>query len=116
MRKSKPKKRVRLSDQKFSDTLVTRFVNKLMLDGKKCISDSIFYSALHQSKDKAEKEGKSVLEIWQKALENVTPNVEVKSRRVGGATCQVPTEIRAERRVAYSMKNVTLFEIGRAQV
>lgn len=109
MRKSKPKMRVILPDPKFNDTLVTQFVNNLMLDGKKSISYSIFYSALDQIKDKAEKEGKSVLEIWKKALENVTPNVEVKSRRVGGATFQVPTEIRAERKVAYSMKNLILF-------
>ncbi|HHU57304.1 30S ribosomal protein S7 [Geofilum rhodophaeum] len=109
MRKSKPKKRVILPDPKFNDTLVTQFVNNLMLDGKKSISYSIFYSALDQIKDKAEKEGKSVLEIWKKALENVTPNVEVKSRRVGGATFQVPTEIRAERKVSYSMKNLILF-------
>lgn len=109
MRKSKPKKRVILPDPKFNDTLVTQFVNNLMLDGKKSISYSIFYSALDQIKDKAEKEGKSALEIWKKALENVTPNVEVKSRRVGGATFQVPTEIRAERKVSYSMKNLILF-------
>lgn len=109
MRKSKPKKRVLLPDPKFNDTLVTQFVNNLMFDGKKSIAYGIFYSALEQVNEKAEKEGKSVLEMWKKALENITPNVEVKSRRVGGATFQVPTEIRAERKVSYSMKNLILF-------
>ncbi|HBX89355.1 MAG: 30S ribosomal protein S7 [Bacteroidales bacterium] len=114
MRKSKPKKRVILPDPKFNDTLVTQFVNNLMFDGKKSTSYSIFYSALDLVKDKAEKEGKSVLEIWKKALENITPNVEVKSRRVGGATFQVPTEIRPERKVSYSMKNLILFSRKRS--
>ncbi|WP_062124733.1 30S ribosomal protein S7 [Geofilum rubicundum] len=109
MRKSKPKKRVILPDPKFNDTLVTQFVNNLMYDGKKSISYSIFYTALDLMKDKAEKEGKPALEMWKKALENITPNVEVKSRRVGGATFQVPTEIRSERKVSYSMKNLILF-------
>ncbi|MCA1744263.1 MAG: 30S ribosomal protein S7 [Bacteroidales bacterium] len=109
MRKSKPKKRVILPDPKFNDTLVTQFVNNLMFDGKKSISYSIFYTALDLMKEKAEKEGKPALEMWKKALENITPNVEVKSRRVGGATFQVPTEIRAERKVSYSMKNLILF-------
>ncbi|GAO30025.1 SSU ribosomal protein S7p [Geofilum rubicundum JCM 15548] len=80
-----------------------------MYDGKKSISYSIFYTALDLMKDKAEKEGKPALEMWKKALENITPNVEVKSRRVGGATFQVPTEIRSERKVSYSMKNLILF-------
>jgi small subunit ribosomal protein S7 len=114
MRKSKPKKRVILPDPKYNDTLVTQFVNNLMFDGKKSTSYSIFYSALDLVKDKAEKEGKSVLEIWKKALENITPNVEVKSRRVGGATFQVPTEIRPERKVSYSMKNLILFSRKRS--
>ncbi|HHU00985.1 30S ribosomal protein S7 [Xiashengella succiniciproducens] len=109
MRKSKPKKRVLLPDPKYNDTLVTQFVNNLMYDGKKSIAYSIFYSALDVVKEKTEKEGKSPLEIWKKALENITPNVEVKSRRVGGATFQVPTEIRPERKVSISMKNLILF-------
>lgn len=109
MRKSKPKKRVILPDPKFNDTLVTQFVNNLMFDGKKSIAYHIFYNALDIVNDKAEKEGKSPLEVWKKALENVTPSVEVKSRRVGGATFQVPTEIRSERKVSYSMKNLILF-------
>ena len=109
MRKSKPKKRVLLPDPKFNDTLVTQFVNNLMFDGKKSIAYQIFYNALDLFNDKAEKEGKTPLEMWKKALENVTPSVEVKSRRVGGATFQVPTEIRPERKVSYSMKNLILF-------
>lgn len=109
MRKSKPKKRVLLPDPKFNDTLVTQFVNNLMFDGKKSIAYQIFYNALEIINDKAEKEGKSPLDMWKKAIENVTPSVEVKSRRVGGATFQVPTEIRSERKVSYSMKNLILF-------
>jgi len=114
MRKSKPKKRVLLPDPKFGDTLVTQFVNNLMVDGKKSVAYGIFYSAMDKIKDKAEKEGKSVLEMWKKALENITPSVEVKSRRVGGATFQVPTEIRADRKVSYSMKNLILFSRKRS--
>jgi small subunit ribosomal protein S7 len=109
MRKSKPKKRVLLPDPKFNDTLVTQFVNNLMYGGKKSIAYQIFYNALDIINDKAEKEGKSPLDLWKKAIENVTPSVEVKSRRVGGATFQVPTEIRSERKVSYSMKNLILF-------
>ncbi|HLW06488.1 MAG TPA: 30S ribosomal protein S7 [Marinilabiliaceae bacterium] len=109
MRKSKPKKRVLLPDPKFGDTLVTQFVNNLMKDGKKAVSYGIFYSAMKQIEAKAESEGKTVIEIWKKALENITPSVEVKSRRVGGATFQVPTEIRGDRKVSYSMKNLILY-------
>ncbi|MDR2929249.1 MAG: 30S ribosomal protein S7 [Cytophagaceae bacterium] len=109
MRKSKPKKRVLLPDPKFNDTLVTQFVNNLMYDGKKSTAYTIFYDALDMIGDKAEKEGKTSLEMWKKALENITPSVEVKSRRVGGATFQVPTEIRPERKVSYSIKNLILF-------
>ena len=109
MRKSKPKKRIILPDPKFNDTLVTQFVNNMMFDGKKSISYSIFYDAMDRMAEKAEKEGKSVLEMFKKALENITPAVEVKSRRVGGATFQVPTEIRADRKVSVSMKNLIAF-------
>jgi len=80
-----------------------------MYDGKKSIAYKIFYDALDLLASKAEKEGKSPLEMWKKALENITPAVEVKSRRVGGATFQVPTEIRPERKVSYSIKNLILF-------
>lgn len=109
MRKSKPKKRVMLPDPRYNDTLVTQFVNNLMVDGKKSIAYGIFYSALDQFNDKAVKEGKTPLEMWKKALENITPSVEVKSRRVGGATFQVPTEIRPERKVSFSMKSLISF-------
>lgn len=101
MRKSKPKKRYLLPDPKFQDPLVTKFVNYLMLDGKKSVSYSIFYDALEQAEKKS---GESGLEVWRRALSNLTPSVEVKSRRVGGATFQVPVEIRPERRVNLSIK------------
>ena len=114
MRKAKPKKRILLPDPKFGDTLVTQFVNNLMLDGKKSIAFGIFYDALDLVAPKAEKEGKSALEYFKKALENITPTVEVKSRRVGGATFQVPTEIRPERKVSVSIKNMILYSRKRS--
>ena len=109
MRKSRPKKRILLPDPKFNDVLVTRFVNDLMVDGKKNLSYKIFYAALEIVKEKTEKTGKSPLEVWKKSLENITPGVEVKSRRVGGATFQVPMEVRPERKVSISIKNMVLF-------
>ncbi len=110
MRKSKPKKRILLPDPKFNDVLVTRFVNDLMVDGKKTLAFNIFYNALEIVDEKlAKKEEKGALEIWKKALENVTPSVEVKSRRVGGATFQVPMEIRPSRKISISIKNMILF-------
>jgi small subunit ribosomal protein S7 len=109
MRKSRPKKRILLPDPKFNDTLVTRFVNDLMMDGKKNLAFKIFYDSLEIVKAKTEKLEKSPLEIWKKALENITPAVEVKSRRVGGATFQVPMEIRPERKMSISIKNMILF-------
>ena len=109
MRKSKPKKRVILPDPDFNDTKVTKFVNHLMYDGKKNVSYEIFYSALKTVKAKLPNEEKSALEIWKSALDNITPQVEVKSRRVGGATFQVPTEIRPDRKESISMKNVILY-------
>ena len=109
MRKSKPKKRQLLPDPKFNDTTVTRFVNSLMYDGKKSISYDIFYSALNTVKAKLPNDEKSALEIWKAALDNITPQVEVKSRRVGGATFQVPTEIRPDRKESISMKNLILY-------
>lgn len=114
MRKAKPKKRILLPDPKFGDTLVTQFVNNLMLDGKKSIAFGIFYDALDLVASKAEKEGKPALEYFKKALENITPTVEVKSRRVGGATFQVPTEIRPERKVSVSIKNMILYSRKRS--
>lgn len=101
MRKSKPKKRIILPDPKFNDTQVTRFVNNMMLDGKKSIAYSIFYDAVELVEKRTSENG---LEMWKKALNNVMPAVEVKSRRVGGANFQVPTEVRPERKVALGMK------------
>lgn len=101
MRKAKPKKRYILPDPKFGDTLVTKFVNNLMLSGKKSVSYSIFYDAIDVVSKKTSEDG---LEIWKKALNNVTPAVEVKSRRVGGATFQVPLEVRPERKVSLGIK------------
>ncbi len=109
MRKAKPKKRVILPDPVFGDLKVSKFVNHLMYDGKKNKSYEIFYAALNIVSEKLSNEEKSALEIWKQALENITPLVEVKSRRVGGATFQVPTEIRADRKESVSMKNLILF-------
>lgn len=114
MRKAKPKKRILLPDPKFGDIMVTQFVNNLMVDGKKATAYGIIYDAFDRIADKAEKEGKSVLEFFKKALENITPAVEVKSRRVGGATFQVPTEIRGPRKVSISMKNLILYSRKRS--
>ena len=109
MRKAKPKKRVILPDPVYNDQKVSKFVNHLMYDGKKNTSYEIFYAALETVKTTLPNEEKSALEIWKKALDNVTPQVEVKSRRVGGATFQVPTEIRPDRKESISMKNLILF-------
>jgi len=114
MRKAKPKKRILLPDPKFSDVLVTRFVNNLMLDGKKSIAYTIFYDALDIVGEKLKDADKAPLEVWKQALENVTPQVEVKSRRVGGATFQVPMEVRPERKVSISMKNLVMYSRKRA--
>ncbi len=109
MRKAKPKKRIILPDPKFHDTLVTRFVNMLMLSGKKSVSFNIFYDALEIVSNKMKDSEKAPLDIWKKALENITPQVEVKSRRVGGATFQVPMEVRPDRKISLSMKNMILY-------
>ncbi|MBQ8863160.1 MAG: 30S ribosomal protein S7 [Rikenellaceae bacterium] len=114
MRKAKPKKRILLPDPKFGDVLVTRFVNNLMLDGKKSIAYAIFYEAMDMVGEKMKDADKAPLEIWKQALENITPQVEVKSRRVGGATFQVPTEVRPERKISLSMKNMVLYSRKRA--
>jgi len=109
MRKAKPKKHVILPDPKFGEVMVSKFVNHLMLDGKKTISYELFYTALETVGEKMKSEEKSALEIWKQALDNITPLVEVKSKRIGGATFQVPTEIRADRKESISMKNMILF-------
>jgi small subunit ribosomal protein S7 len=114
MRKSKPKKRIILPDPKFNDVLVTRFVNDLMVDGKKTVAYSVFYDAIELVGQKSKNDEISPLEIWKKSLENITPQVEVKSRRVGGATFQVPMEIRSDRKLSISIKNMIIFSRKRA--
>ena len=109
MRKAKPKKRILLPDPKFNDPYVTRFINNLMFSGKKTVAFKIFYDSLDIVGDKMKNAEKSPLEIWKQALDNVTPHVEVKSRRVGGATFQVPLEIRSDRKVSMSMKNLIFY-------
>lgn len=106
MRKTKAKKRILLPDPKFNDVLVTRFVNNLMYDGKKSISYDVFYDAIELVQKRTEQDG---LETWKKALSNVTPAVEVRSRRVGGATFQIPSEIRPERKVSMGIKWMILY-------
>jgi len=101
MRKTQPKKIPLAPDPKFNDTLVTRFVNNLMWGGKKSVSYHTFYTAL----EKVEKQtGESGYEVWKKALSNITPGVEVRSRRIGGATFQIPTEVRSDRKISLSIK------------
>src|SRR4051812_29237093 len=101
MRKTKPKKKYLLTGPKIKDTMGNKFVNSLMYDGKKSLAYNIFYDAVELVEKRAKENG---LEIWKKALTNVSPAVEVKSRRVGGATFQVPTEVRPDRKVALGMK------------
>jgi len=112
MRKSKPKKRIILPDPKFNDTQVTRFVNNMMLDGKKSTAYSIFYDAVELVEQKTQENG---LEAWKKALNNVMPAVEVKSRRVGGANFQVPMEVRPDRKIALGMKWLISFARKRGE-
>lgn len=109
MRKSKPKKRILLPDPKFNDVLVTRFVNDLMVSGKKNLSYNIFYNALDIVGEKMKDSEEKPLDIWKKALVNITPQVEVKSRRVGGATFQIPQQIRESRKVSLSIKAMIHF-------
>lgn len=102
MRKRRAKKRILLPDPRFGSVLATRFVNNLMLDGKKTTAFKIFYGALDIVADKVE--GEESLAVWEKALENVMPHVEVRSRRIGGATFQIPHPVREDRRVSLGMK------------
>ncbi len=104
MRKRKAKKRVLLPDPKFNDQLVTRFVNNLMWDGKKSVAFKVFYDALEIVEQRKQDEEKSSLEIWKDALSNVMPQVEVRSRRIGGATFQIPAQIRPDRKVSIAIK------------
>ncbi len=106
MRKSKPKKRMLLPDPRFNDVLVTRFVNNLMYSGKKNTAFDIFYDAVNKVEDKTKENG---LETFKKALNNIMPSVEVRSRRVGGATFQIPSEVRPERKIAVGIKWLITF-------
>jgi small subunit ribosomal protein S7 len=104
MRKKQAKKRPLLPDPKFNDQLVTRFVNNLMWDGKKSIAFKIFYDAIDIVDQRKQDEEKTAIELWKDALSNVMPHVEVRSRRVGGATFQIPMQIRPDRKVSLAMK------------
>ena len=109
MRKKAAKKRPLLPDPKFNDQLVTRFVNNLMWDGKKSVAFKVFYDAIAIVEEKNQDEEKTALELWKDALSNVMPHVEVRSRRIGGATFQIPRQIRPDRKVSTAMKWLILF-------
>lgn len=109
MRKTKAKKRPLLPDPKFNDQLVTRFVNNMMYDGKKSIAFNIFYDAMEIVDKRKENPDKTAVDVWKDALTNVMPHVEVRSRRVGGATFQIPMEIRPDRKIATAMKWLILY-------
>jgi small subunit ribosomal protein S7 len=109
MRKRLSKKRILLPDPKFNDQLVTRFVNNLMLDGKKSVAFKVFYDALDIVEQRKQDEEKTALELWKEALSNVMPHVEVRSRRVGGATFQIPMPIRADRKISMAIKWMILY-------
>ena len=104
MRKKQSKKRPLIPDPKFHDQLVTRFVNNLMLQGKKSTAYKVFYDAIDIVESKKGDEEKTSLELWKDALSNVMPHVEVRSRRVGGATFQIPTPVREGRKASLAMK------------
>ncbi|PID93024.1 MAG: 30S ribosomal protein S7 [Bacteroidetes bacterium] len=114
MRKSKPKKRILLPDPRYNDAYVTQFVNNLMYSGKKSKAYDIFYEAMDLIEKRTKDEEKTPLEVFKQAIDNITPQVEVKSRRVGGATFQVPMEIRPDRKLSVAMKNMILFARKRA--
>ena len=103
MRKAKPKKRIILPDPKYGDVTVTKFVNNIMLKGKMNLAYEIFYEAMDIVQEKLQEDP---VEVWKKALANVTPQVEVRSRRIGGATFQIPSEIRPSRKQSMGMKNL----------
>ena len=102
MRKKRAKKRILIPDSKFGSKLVTRFVNNLMLDGRKNTAFKVFYDAMNNISEKITEE--SSLQVFEKSLENVMPHVEVRSRRIGGATFQIPHPVREDRRVSLGMK------------
>ncbi|MGB0861440.1 MAG: 30S ribosomal protein S7 [Saprospiraceae bacterium] len=101
MRKRKPKARIVAPDPRFNDVMVTQFVNNMMLDGKKTTAFNVFYEAMDLVEERTKQ---NPHEIWKKAVNTVMPAVEVRSRRIGGATFQIPTEIRSERRISIGMK------------
>ncbi|MDC6355510.1 MULTISPECIES: 30S ribosomal protein S7 [Robiginitalea] len=104
MRKRQAKKRPLLPDPRYNDQLVTRFVNMMMWDGKKSVAFRIFYDAMDIVEEKKTDEEKNALELWKEALSNIMPHVEVRSRRVGGATFQIPMQIRPDRKISTAMK------------
>ena len=104
MRKRAAKKRPLLPDPRFNDQLVTRFVNNMMWDGKKSVAFKVFYDAIDIVEEKKQDDEKTALEVWKDALSNVMPHVEVRSRRVGGATFQIPMQIRPDRKISTAMK------------
>ena len=110
MRKSKPKKKEAAPDPRFNDPLVTKFIGNIMLRGKKSVAFQVFYEAIDLVTDRTKEDG---LEVWKKALANVTPSVEVRSRRIGGATFQIPSEIRPSRKLSIGMKNLIKFARAR---
>ena len=103
MRKSRAKKRILLPDQKFGDKLVTRFVNTMMMSGKKNLAFKIFYNAM-DIVEKSKNDEENCIDVWKKALSNVMPQVEVRSRRIGGATFQIPNPIRPDRKISTAIK------------
>ncbi len=109
MRKKLSKKRVLLPDPKFDDQLVTRFVNNMMQDGKKSVAFKVFYDALDIVDKRKQDEEKTALELWKAALSNVMPHVEVRSRRIGGATFQIPMPIRPDRKISMAIKWLILY-------
>lgn len=111
MRKRKPKQRVIAPDPRYGDMMVTQFVNNMMLNGKKTTAMEIFYDAMDKIKERT---GEDPHELWKKALANATPQVEVRSRRIGGATFQIPTEINPKRRLSIGMKWVIRFARARS--
>ncbi len=111
MRKRKPKVRIINADPRYSDPMITQFVNNLMYEGKKSTAFKVFYDAMDIVKEKS---GDDELAVWKKALNNAMPQVEVRSKRVGGATFQIPTEIRAKRKISMGMKWLIRFSRNRS--
>jgi small subunit ribosomal protein S7 len=111
MRRKQAKKRKLTPDPKFSDPLVTRFVNSMMWDGKKSVAYRIFYDTMELIENKEKENG---YEVWKKAMNNVAPGVEVRSRRIGGATFQIPTEIRPDRKISVAIKWIITYSRARA--